>query len=341
MFEKRYYNETIQIMRGMAIIMVVLQHSISRVAESELEYKIMYFFNHIDVAVFFVIAGYLFEIKKRKYYQENMYSYFKEKMKSLLVPYFFWSLILAIGIKLVGIFLPDLQGIMDKQSWTWKEIFFNTILFRDYYIQHLWFIYILFLFFIINRLFKDMLINTKIFGVILICCLIFQNMELNYILNKFVLHFAVFLAGRMIVKYSLLHWLNNQYLKIVAPCVLLLCFFTELLTSNSFTYTYIGNTLYALTGVYCVYLAAKIVTTIPEVKYRLHRIGNYSFEIYLMHNPYVSVVVPIVLGKMKINSLIIVIMTTIAGILLPYYIAKILFNYTPHVTAVLFGRKGK
>lgn len=71
MEERKTYNATIQLMRGLAVIMVVLQHSISRKAELDLEFKIMYFLNYIDVAVFFVISGYLFKIKKEKYYQEK------------------------------------------------------------------------------------------------------------------------------------------------------------------------------------------------------------------------------------------------------------------------------
>lgn len=102
MEERKTYNTTIQLMRGLAVIMVVLQHSISRIAEIDIEFKIMYFLNHIDVAVFFVIAGYLFEIKKEKYYQESKMSYIKWKAKTLLLPYLFWSLILAVGIKVAS-----------------------------------------------------------------------------------------------------------------------------------------------------------------------------------------------------------------------------------------------
>ena len=42
MEERKTYNATIQLMRGLAVIMVVLQHSISRIAELDLEFKIMY-----------------------------------------------------------------------------------------------------------------------------------------------------------------------------------------------------------------------------------------------------------------------------------------------------------
>ena len=57
-------SDIIQLMRGVAVIMVVLQHSIARIATSNWQFKIIYFLNHIDVAIFFVISGYLFEFKK-------------------------------------------------------------------------------------------------------------------------------------------------------------------------------------------------------------------------------------------------------------------------------------
>ncbi len=180
MAEKKY-NTTIQLMRGVAVIMVVLQHSISRVAETNLEFKIMYFLNHIDVAVFFLIAGYLFEIKKEKYYQESCLSYIKDKAKALIIPYLFWSLILAIGINVIGIIIPKIQNILDGELWSWKEIIINTLLFKDYYVQHLWFIYVLFLFFVVNRIFKDRLTNKVIFGIIFFASAVLKHFQQIYI----------------------------------------------------------------------------------------------------------------------------------------------------------------
>ena len=156
-------SDIIQLMRGVAVIMVVLQHSIARIATSNWQFKIIYFLNHIDVAIFFVISGYLFEFKKEKYYQESKMVYIKNKIKALLFPYLFWSLILAVGIKIANIFMPNLQNIIGIKAWTWKDIIINTLFFKDYNVQHLWFIYVLFFFFLLNRLFKDSLINGKVF----------------------------------------------------------------------------------------------------------------------------------------------------------------------------------
>lgn len=342
MQERKKYNTTIQLMRGLAVIMVVLQHSISRIAEIDFEFKIMYFLNHIDVAVFFVIAGYLFEIKKEKYYQESKMSYIKGKAKALLLPYLFWSLILAVAIKVASMFMTNLPSITGIKPWSWKDIVINTVLFKDYNVQHLWFIYILFFFFVFNRLFKDALIDGKVFWAVVLGSIILNHIGLNYILDKFVLHFAVFLIGRIVAKYNLLTHFKKWHMKIVAPCILVLCFFSELFMWNSFTYTYLGNTIYALSGVYCIYMIAEFLSSVcngTKTRFGLRKIGDYSFEIYLMHNPYISMLVPIILRKVIPNTVVIVLITTVLGIIVPYYFAKIMFHYS-NVTSVLFGRKG-
>lgn len=342
MEERKTYNATIQLMRGLAVIMVILQHSISRIAELDLEFKIMWFLDHIDVAVFFVISGYLFEIKKEKYYQESAISYIKEKAKALLLPYLFWSLILAIGIKVASMVMTKLPNIIGVDPWSWKDIVINTVLFKDYNVQHLWFIYILFFFFLFNRLFKDVLINGKVFVIIILESIILNHIGLNYILDKFVLHFAVFLIGRIVANYNLLQQLRTWHISIAAPCILVFCFFSEKFIRNSFTYTYLGNTLYALSGVYCIYMIAEFLSSVcngTKIEFGLRKIGDYSFEIYLMHNPYVSILVPIILKKMISNTLVIVLITTVLGIIVPYYFAKIMFHYS-NATSILFGRKG-
>lgn len=204
------------------------------------------------------------------------------------------------------------------------------------------YIYIVF-FLLFNRLFKDILINKKVFGILFLVSIILNYIKLNYILDKFVLHFIVFLIGRIVAKYNLLQQLQKWYVKIIALCALGICFFSEMFIENSFTYTYLGNTVYAVSGVCCIYMIAKSLTTVysgTKIELILRRIGDYSFEIYLMHNPYVSMLVPIILGKVISAALVIVIITTILGIIIPYYVAKIIFYYS-NITIVLFGRKGK
>lgn len=336
-------SDIIQLMRGVAVIMVVLQHSIARIAATNWQFKIIYFLNHIDVAIFFVISGYLFEFKKEKYYQESKMVYIKNKIKALLFPYLFWSLILAVGIKIANIFMPNLQNIIGIKAWTWKDIIINTLFFKDYNVQHLWFIYVLFFFFLLNRLFRDSLINGKVFVFIILVSIIFNHIKLNYILDKFVLHFANFLVGRLIVKHNLLNFFSNKRVNKLIPCVLITCVVSEIMVKTSFTYTYLGNSLYALSGVYCVYIFAKFLASDRnnlKIEQILQKIGDYSFEIYLMHNPYISILVPLVLKKLIPSPAIIVIITTILGIIIPCYIANVLFYYS-NITVVMFGKKGK
>lgn len=90
------------------------------------------------------------------------------------------------------------------------------------------YIYIVF-FFLFNRLFKDILINKKVFGILFLVSIILNYIKLNYILDKFVLHFIVFLIGRIVAKYNLLQQLQKWYVKIIALCALGICFFQKCL----------------------------------------------------------------------------------------------------------------
>ena len=122
-------------------------------------------------------------------------------------------------------------------------------------------IYVLFFFLVFNRLLKDSLINGKVFGLIILISIVFNHIQLNYILDKFVLHFATFLVGRLIVKHNLLKFFSNKCVNTLMPCILITCVVSEAMIKSSFTYTYLGNSLYALSGVYCIYMLAKFLVS--------------------------------------------------------------------------------
>ena len=345
---EKVYNNTIQVMRALAVIMVVLQHSISRIATTNFDYKVMYALNHIDVAVFFVIAGYLFESKKEKYYSQKWTEYIVQKWKTLLIPYLFWSLILAVGIKVSSMVFPAVQNLFGT-VWSWHEILINTIFFRDYYVQHLWFIYILFFFFVIHRILKDYLTDKRTVFLVLLVSVVLNRFSFGFILDKFILHFGTFLLGRIIFKYHFEEKNNiksenklwNMGVSIFVIGVLGICFWSEYVYKNSFTYSYLGNLVYAMSGIYIVYLIAGIIGSIGGLfRAVMNEVGDYSFEIYLMHNPYVSVLAPLLLRKCWNQKEFVVVGSTVLGVLVPYFIAKILMK-SKWISQLLFGRKGR
>ena len=60
-------RNTIQIMRGIAIIMVVLHHSLSLIETSRISDVTVHFVDMMHVNIFFVISGYLFQKSAAKY----------------------------------------------------------------------------------------------------------------------------------------------------------------------------------------------------------------------------------------------------------------------------------
>lgn len=89
----------IQILRGIAILMVVMHHAVNNLPENFGGGYLLILFNS-DVTIFMVISGYLFE-KNYIRYKENKKRFVSRKATQLMLPYLFWSLILYIGAKVI------------------------------------------------------------------------------------------------------------------------------------------------------------------------------------------------------------------------------------------------
>ena len=148
-------------------VLVVFIHSVGDINGSY--YHLRDFISHpllnFVVPAFFIISGYLYEIKKDKYKQEGFVKFLSQKFNALMIPYLFWSLVIPIGLKFMNIVL---SGKLESKVWSWGEIIINTITYKEYYVQHLWFIYILFAFFLIHYLSGDLFIKLPIFMLIFI-----------------------------------------------------------------------------------------------------------------------------------------------------------------------------
>ena len=83
-------NEKIDVLKGIAILLVVIGHSVCEVYDSKtfntnIIFKFCYSFH---MPLFFYISGYLVGMK-------DVYTneWIKRKFKTLMIPYFFWTLV--------------------------------------------------------------------------------------------------------------------------------------------------------------------------------------------------------------------------------------------------------
>lgn len=86
----------IDIARGIAMFLIVLGHAIS--ATSGHAYPIFRILYFINVPVFFVLSGYLFQIKEK----ESFFEFLKHKFLRIMLPYFFWALIFLVPYFIFG-----------------------------------------------------------------------------------------------------------------------------------------------------------------------------------------------------------------------------------------------
>lgn len=128
-------NEKIDLLKGIAIILMVMGHSMSDIEYMTLPLNVIYSFH---MPLLFYLSGYMIELTKSKYKQTGTLYFIKRKAISLLIPYFSWTvlvpwiinrcsldvlknqLIRVIGIHGGGIwFLPVLFGLTLMYAFMW------------------------------------------------------------------------------------------------------------------------------------------------------------------------------------------------------------------------------
>lgn len=150
MTDRKQYRQ-IQILRAIAILMVIVHHTINNLPDTAGGDYLLIVVN-ADVNIFFLISGFLFE-KGYERYRRNVRGFLVRKARQLLIPYLFWSLLLYAGARFVYDVAGRGGGILQSLGFerlSWGTIAFNILTFQDYYVEYLWFIYVLFLFFAVS-----------------------------------------------------------------------------------------------------------------------------------------------------------------------------------------------
>lgn len=96
----------IDIARGVAICIIVLGHTMVYSKNCVEIFKFLYSFN---VALFFILSGYLFNIKN-----ESFFDFIKRKFLRICIPYLFWELVFIIPYMIFGKSVNDSLGTNRK-----------------------------------------------------------------------------------------------------------------------------------------------------------------------------------------------------------------------------------
>lgn len=337
------YSHEIRIMRGIAILLILFHHLLSHVEQTHNIVMLTYSLNHVHVVVFFVISGVLFQYKKNKIYNMSFVNFGKDKGKRLLIPYFFWSLVLAMGIKIVCQFQNGLALItkLGYTEWSIPEIVWNTLTMNNYYTAHLWFVYVLFFVYFVHYLFKDSICNWKAFALIFaIINIIFIIFHPPFLIERFLRHFCNFLFGRLFFKYRYWDVSLKKVMTLISLMVVLILETFEYFNLNSLSYSYIGNFLWGIAGTQIVFkIAYTMVNKIGKIGNYLATIGDASYPIYLVHNPYIVsglYVVLKIVNTSYINDLLYIVLGIILSVLIPRLLYDIILKRNRKISFI-FG----
>ena len=188
--KKQYFNE-INIMRGMAVLCVVIGHSFNPTETPTILGFIKSFVYCFHMPAFFFISGFL-EGDKRRSIGEKKQAIIK-KARRLMIPYFFLTVVTAV--------LKMLFGVFARNPLNYSTIVVDVLIGRNNPNGGLWFLYALFVISFFGIIFDmmDRLILMSIMFIIYILNL-FIFKQSGYIIGFFFSYAWIYFMGSVVRK---------------------------------------------------------------------------------------------------------------------------------------------
>lgn len=313
-------KKVVQIMRGIALIMVVFHHVLR--ASGKVRYdSACVMLSYIHVQTFFVISGFLFEWNYAKYRQRGFSLFNRKKATELVIPYLSWTWLFSLLLLGCMYAVPSLYRFLGTKGYFAKSIVASLIdpfLFRSPYFESLWFIYTLYVIFLINWVIQSKYIKTIGFVIAAIAASFYSYWfyeDSPLIIYRIAVNFQWFYLGRLCaVKWGDIRNRTNSKKMIATAAIVFvaltcsviwdpiaLCFKSKAFRAVLYS---IQRTAYSISGLIIIYSTAK---TISRKKYAgdgLKYLGDKSYGVYLIHNPWLVTPFSIAASRFMPSSII-------------------------------------
>lgn len=338
--------------KGFAMLCVVFGHSIvGNIRENNIILGTLYNYIYLfHMPLFFFLSGFLYQKNENKYLESKTTNFVCKKAKSLMLPYFTYSILTYLGVA-IAIKLPKIGAILIQSGYSVSNIWSSIkeiAIWQNSLDQHLWFIYALFIIFVINFIFIKNIDNKKgIFYliVLLIVHIIFLKAE-SQLLQRVFNYLVYFYLGRyfyygdfldkIIKNKQLIVYISAVILSIGKMAILDILFESYILTALKALYSVV--TSLSMVIAICLLFKNNVFGRLSKF---FERIYKYNFEIYLLHQPFiVSGMVIILTQIVNVNQFLAVVLVTLLGIEISIIIAKILNKWSITRT-FLFGKSTK
>lgn len=313
--------DEMEIMRGLAIIAIVLLHVTAYFMGSpgsHLAYKVSFFFNQVTrfaLPLFMVMSGWALAYNAKPEEDIDYAVFIKKRVKNILTPYLVWSVVYFIfyltyihKVPLGGGKLEDV-ALFAQQPWQLIPIFLKNLLFGWNYV-HLYFIILIFQFYLIFPLIigpirrvksplRFLTVASVLYILLMIYLFYFRVLTGNLALDIFVRYYAgmliswyvYFLIGILIGMHfqAFNDFANKHSLKMIALYVLTTVLVLVEAWSTSpgdipkLTSLRVTVFLNTLVSIFFYFRVSQLLKG-RKLGYKLVQItGRHSFTIYFVH----------------------------------------------------------
>ena len=258
-------------LRGLVMLMVVLQHLVHRTTPPSEINNIMSIVGNFRMPLFFFVSGYIINKVTKIDNGVGVIKFYKKKAINLLIPTITWSLI-----------VDHLFFSNELQLPTWNDII-NCFTEEN----HLWFLTTLFYMMIIVGLYRFAVIkNKKILSlfVLMLSFGIFTILYINFgILKKCISNSPYFFGGLLISTYPLLEKLiRNNYIYAIS-ILIFCCISRHWIMENMSLSNIIIHIISALTGIIVIYNLVNRVHWNNYIDRLIRLVGINTLSIYVAH----------------------------------------------------------
>lgn len=296
-------------------------------------YKYISIFTDAAVPLFFIISGYLFF---RNFKIESYPLKIKSRIKSLVVPYLFWSIIFLIYYSVITI-IPGLNNYFDNQfNLSLTKIPYNIIM--GTCAEGIWYIRVLVVYVIFSPIIYIMMKQNKKMSLIIIILSSLFKLIFNVSYSNPLFWLPVYLLGAYLAIF------HNVFLDTTEFVIKNKKIYYALIFFVAFQFICIdidknGNLyyLYRLISPLFIFL---ILESIKLYRYKPFKIEKISFLLYCTHLPLLKIIrkiLFILFGYNQYVSIFIFVVSIILTIGIIYYVYIIIDKIYPKFLKIITG----